>query len=66
VEEKIFKPCPRRPDWEIVQLKVAYSEKDLREMLKSVDGKWDPEKKVWLVPYGLIRGTALEKRILKD
>ena len=49
-----------------MQLKVAYSEKDLREMLKSVDGKWDPEKKVWLVPYGPIRGTELEKRILKD
>jgi len=64
VEEKPWKPDLRQRDEEIVSIHVAYNEKELRDMLKAAGGKWDPEKKVWLAQYGLIRGTELEKRIL--
>lgn len=64
VEEKPWKPDLRQRYEEIVSIHVAYNEKELRDMLKAAGGKWDPEKKVWLAQYGLIRGTELEKRIL--
>ncbi len=45
---------------------VNFAEKELRDSLKAVSGKWNPEEKVWDVPYGLIRGTELEKRIVVE
>jgi hypothetical protein len=66
VEEKVW-PNPPLPGFaEIVQVAVGYPEKGLRDLLKSAGGKWDPEEKVWHVAYGSIRGTELEKRILRD
>jgi hypothetical protein len=50
-----------------VSVIVAFSEKPLRDALKVAGGKWNPEEKVWHVPYGSIRGnTELEMRILED
>jgi len=66
VEERSWKPSLRCRDDDIVPLIVAYTEKALRDRLKAVGGRWDPQEKVWLVPYGSIRGTDLEERILKD
>jgi hypothetical protein len=37
-----------------------------RDRLKAAGGKWNPEEKIWHVPYDLMRGTALEKRILVE
>jgi len=36
----------------------------LRDSLKEIGGKRDPTVKVWRVPFGLFRGTELEKMIL--
>ena len=66
VEEKPWKPSFRFRDDDIVPVLVAYSEKALRERLKAAGGRWDPEEKLWLVPYGPIRGTELEERIKLD
>lgn len=54
---------PRFKDDEMVALAVAYDETDLRELLRSIRAKWEPQLKVWFAPYGLIRGTALEAKI---
>lgn len=62
VEEKHCKPAQRRGD-DLVPVIVAYTEKALRDQLKSIGAKWDPQGKVWLVAYGKIRGTELEERI---
>jgi hypothetical protein len=45
---------------------VAYTEKAHRDMLKAAGGRWDPEAKLWNVPYGTIRGTELEDRTMTD
>ena len=59
-------PLPYR-DEDIVPVIVSFSEKTLRDVLKSAGEKWNPEEKVWHVPYGSIRGnTELEMRILED
>jgi len=42
---------------------VGYGETAVREQLRKLRAMWNPEAKVWLVPYGKIRGTELESRI---
>lgn len=66
VEEKPWKPFSRLRDEDIVPIMAAYTEKALRDRLKAAGGRWDPEKKLWLVPYGSVRGTELEERIQAD
>lgn len=66
IEEKPWRPASQRHDEDMVALVVAYTEKALRDQLKAVGGRWNPDEKVWLVRYGSIKGTDLEGRILKD
>jgi hypothetical protein len=66
VEEKPWQPTVRFRDENIVSVTVNFAEKELRDSLKASGGKWNPEEKVWHVPYGLIRGTELEKRIVVE
>lgn len=67
VEEKPFRPSLRYRDGDIVAVIVSFTENILRDKLKVAGGRWDPEKKVWHVLYGSIRGdTELEERILPD
>lgn len=67
VEEKACRPSLRYRDGDIVPVIVSFTEKALRDTLKAAGGRWDPEEKLWRVPYGSIRGNSeLEERILPD
>jgi len=67
VEEKVVKPSIRYRDEDIVAVIVSYTENALRDKLKAVGGRWNPEEKAWHVLYGSIRGISeLEERILPD
>lgn len=66
VEEKPWNSLLRLRDEETVPMIVNFSEVDLREKLKAAGGRWNPEAKLWYVPYGSIRGTELEERIMLD
>ena len=63
IEKKPWQPSLRIRDEDIVPVNVYFSEMDLREKLKELGGKWNPEEKSWFVPYASIRGTELEERI---
>ena len=64
VSEKDWTPPPAKfPESEIVALKIGAAEKKLQAEVKEFGGRWNPERKVWLVPYGCIHGTKLEKFI---
>ena len=53
--------------YRVVAVVVSFTENALRDKMKAAGGRWDPEKKVWHVLYGSIRGdTELEERILPD
>ncbi len=62
VEEKPWRQS-RFKDGDIVPVLVGYDETELRERLRKMRARWSPEEKLWFVPYRLIRGTELEKRI---
>lgn len=67
VEETPLRSSLRYRDEDVVAVTVSFTENALRDKLKVAGGRWDPEKKVWHVLYGSIRGDAeLEERILPD
>ena len=62
---------PRLPsrfrDRDMVAVSVPYTEKALREKLKTAGGRWNPEERVWRVCFGAIRGdSTLLERIVRE
>lgn len=64
VSESVWTPPPAKyQDGTLVPLKIGINEIALQNQVRAVGGRWDKEKRVWLVPYGCIAGTNLEKFI---
>ena len=64
VSESEWTPPPAKyPDGTIVSLKIGINETSLQNQTRAVGGRWDKEQRAWLVPYGCIAGTKLEKLI---
>jgi hypothetical protein len=59
-------PQPKFPDDMNVPVRIAFAESRLKNLAKEAGGRWNPEKRVWLIPFGKIKGTALEKHIILD
>jgi hypothetical protein len=67
VSESEWTPPPAKyPDGALVPLKIGIKETVLQEQARAVGGRWDKQQKVWLVPYGCIAGTKLEKLIVVE
>jgi hypothetical protein len=47
-----------------VGLRVAWSEKDLRQRVKEAGGKWDAQAGLWMLPLGTARRLGLAERIV--
>ena len=43
--------------------KIGIKETALQVQVRSVGGRWNKQQQAWLVPYGCIAGTKLEKLI---
>jgi hypothetical protein len=52
-------------DGNMVPIEVRYEETELRERLRRMRARWDPEQMLRMVPYRLVRGTELEVKILE-
>jgi hypothetical protein len=59
-------PQPRFTEGAIVPLRIKHDDMPMRLQAKAAGGRWNPEKKIWLVRYGKIAGTPLEKHIYVD
>lgn len=59
-------PQPRFADDKRVLVRIAFTESKLKSMAKMAGGRWDPEKRLWIIPFGKVKGTALEKHIVLD
>lgn len=67
VSESDWTPPPAKyPDSALVPLRIRFEEKLLQEQARAVGGRWDREQQVWLVRYGCIAGTKLEKLIMLE
>jgi len=64
VSESEWTPPPAKyPDGTLVPLKIGLNETSLQNQTRAVGGRWDKQRQVWLVPYGCIAGTKLERFI---
>ncbi|AJE02707.1 hypothetical protein [Geobacter pickeringii] len=59
-------PAPRFTNDTLVPLRIKATEVAIRNKVKAVGGRWNPERKLWFVTYGNIVGTQLEKYIDVD
>jgi hypothetical protein len=59
-------PAPRYSENSTVFLRINAADLQTRQQAKAAGGRWNPEKKLWLVRYGKIAGTPLEKHIQVD
>jgi len=66
VEEKPWLQAFCFKDDDLAPIMVGYEETELRDKLRKLRAKWNPQEKLWLVPYRLIRGTELEARIPEE
>ena len=57
-------PPPKYPEGHKVPLRIGVAEKSLQQQVKALGGRWDRQRLVWLIPYGCIAGTKLEKLIV--
>jgi len=59
-------PMPSFTDADLVPVYIGFSDTASREIAKAAKGRWDPDQKLWIIRYGRIKGTALEKHIILD
>jgi len=66
IEEKDWIPKDYVNPERLVELRIGYGESGLREQVKAAGGRWDPEKKLWELPYGEAAKLRLLGRIVGD
>ena len=68
IVEKKKLPAPRQAaaDDALIPVHIAYGERELGRMAKTLGGKWDADVKLWYIQYGKVKGTELEKHIILD
>jgi len=66
VEKTDWTPPSKFADDTLVPVQIAYTENDLKNLAKAAGGRWNPEKRVWFIVYGKVKGTELEKHIVLD
>ncbi len=66
IDEIPWEPKPKANNLseKIVQLHVRFEEIKLRQSVKAAGGKWQPDRKVWELPYNRAIKLKLEDRII--
>ena len=62
--ELIVEDTPWVPPGAIHYVRIAFSENDLREKIKSAGGVWDPTRKLWKLTREAILRLNLQSRIV--
>jgi hypothetical protein len=66
VESVPWRPRPRhlrRRDDEIVDVRIAWAETELRERAKRLGAVWRPAQKVWEITWGNAKRLAIADRV---
>ena len=66
VEKKAWVPPADHQENELVPVRIGFNENDLRNKARAARGRWNPDAKLWFIPFGRIKGTDLEKHIVLD
>lgn len=57
---------PKIADEAVVPVGISYNETKLKELAKKAGGRWDPEKRLWMIRYSRIKNSDLAKHIILD
>lgn len=60
-----FEAKPRHKADDLVRVRIAFSELDLRQRAKDAGANWDKERKLWTLTYGAAVALGLEARIVE-
>jgi hypothetical protein len=63
---KQLTPAHPRISDDPVLVRIAYGEKSLGRLARSLGGEWDAGVKLWNIQYGKIKGTELEGHMVED
>ena len=67
IEEAIpWNPVLNYKPGKLVAVKIDYNETDLRQQVKDHGGRWDKDRKVWLLEYVALLKLNLENRMLLE
>lgn len=66
VDEKDWVPNVTYPKNKLVDIRIAFGEKELRDQIKNAGAYWNVKKKVWRLPYLQALKMGLEQRIVND
>jgi hypothetical protein len=66
VNEKAWAPRRSPRDERIVAVRIAFAETVLRESAKRAGGRWNPDRKLWDLPYRQPVKAGLADRIVTD
>ena len=50
----------------MVSVRVGYEEVGLRGQIKQAGGQWDPQAKLWRIPYHKAMAIGLQGRIVQE
>ena len=56
--------APPRDNTRIAKIRVGYHETELRERLRAIGGKWNPEEKCWNLAWEHVEREGLQARIV--
>jgi hypothetical protein len=63
VDETAWDPPPPPPD-RLALVRIAWDEVDLRDRVKAAGGRWDRERRLWLLPASQVKLLGLQRRVL--
>ena len=64
VDEVFWKPEP--PPNSKVFVKVKWNDKETQERIKQARGKWDKQRKLWILPFKKAKDLGLKSQIIGD
>ena len=57
---------PRRNDHDLVGVRIAWDEADLRAALKRAGGIWRPRQRLWELSWDAVRALGLHSRVVSE
>jgi len=67
VEESEWEPSggPQAPE-KLVQVRVAWTEEELRRRVKTAGGRWNPQRRAWELRYDQVVALGVTDRIVEE
>lgn len=65
VDDRAIPTRNAKPDQQVF-LKVGVSEKTTQQQIKAAGGTWNPETRLWMLPYRKAKALKLQPRIVKN